>query len=95
MAAWVLNRSGDYANAHEWLLNLYNPFNANRPEIFPFSQYFSGGRIVQKIGWGDALNPHNIGRQRTGVYLRHLILVMAKNLLDWADHEFTLNNSES
>ena len=61
----------------------------------PLASISVARRIVQKIGCGDALNPHNIGRQRTGVYLRHLILVMAKNLLDWADHEFTLNNSES
>lgn len=95
LASRALNRSGDYANAHAWLLRLYNPFSLDNSQIFPFSQYFSGASQRPQEWLGDALNPYNIGRQRSGVYLRHVILAMVKNLLDWADHEFTLNNAES
>lgn len=95
LAAWSLNSSGDYANAHDWLLRLYNPFHSPHTEVFPFSRFFRGGFERSEEWLGDPLNPHVIARHRSGVYLRNVILLMVKNLLNWADHEFTLNHTES
>jgi hypothetical protein len=43
----------------------------------------------------DPLDPRLIARRRRGVYLRHAALMMVRNLLDWADHEFAQEDAES
>lgn len=95
LAAWTLNRSGDFAGAHRWFRRLYDPFARDRRQGFPFGRYFQG-ELARPEDWiGYSRDPHGIAATRTGAYLRHVILLMIKNLLDWADHEFSLATAES
>jgi|GEM_PF-1375312 len=96
MAAWALNRAGDFPAAHTWYRSLYDPF-ARRSERygFPFNKYLQGAFERQEDWLNYAQDPHSIAAKRSGVYLRHVILMMVNNLLSWADHEFSLSNPES
>ncbi|MEZ5934533.1 MAG: neuraminidase-like domain-containing protein [Alphaproteobacteria bacterium] len=94
LAAWALNRAGDFVTAHDCYRRLYDPFAAER-QVFPFDQAFSG-ELERADDWLATIqDPDAIARGRTGTYLRHVILMMVKNLIDWADHQFTLNTPES
>jgi len=96
LAAWALNRSGEYAAAHDWYRRLYDPMRPRgQRHVFPFGQHFNDDAIRSEQWWDDVLDPRQIAERRTGVYLRHAILAMVKNLLDWADHEYALARPES
>ena len=94
LAGWALNLAGDYISAHNWYRRLYDPY-ADPAQIFPFDTLFQGA--FQRLDdWLYSVDdPDAIARRRGDVYLRHTILMMTKNLLDWADHEFSLNSVES
>lgn len=96
LAAWALNRSGEYAAAHDWYRRLYDPMRSRgQRHVFPFEQYFNDNTIRSEQWWDDVLDARQIAERRTGVYLRHTILAMVKNLLDWADHEYALAKPET
>ncbi|MCD6322097.1 MAG: hypothetical protein J7L77_03615, partial [Clostridiales bacterium] len=96
LAAYLLNRSGDYVSAHEWYKKVYDPFlPKSKRQRFPFDEFFSGEFERPEEWLDDPIDPHAIAHRRSGVYLRHTILMMVKNLIDWADHEYALANPES
>jgi hypothetical protein len=94
-AAWTLNRAGDYPAAHDWYRQLYDPFRSPSKFGFPFATYFDGDFSRSSAWLADSLDPFATAAQRRGTYLRHVIIMMVKNLLDWADHEFSLAGPES
>ncbi|MBI2985750.1 MAG: hypothetical protein HYY45_03175 [Deltaproteobacteria bacterium] len=94
-AGWALNRAGDYVSAHDWYRKLYDPFGQKAKYGFPFDTYFTGEFSRPEHWLADPLDPYATAAQRGGVYLRHTILMMVKNLLDWADHEFARSGPES
>jgi hypothetical protein len=94
-AGWALNRAGDYIRAHDWYRKLYDPFNRESKYGFSFDAYFTGN-LERADSWlSDTLDPFRLAAQRERVYLRHVIIMMVKNLLDWADHDFALGDVES
>ncbi len=87
-AALLLNRNQQYAAAHEWYRLLYDPETGTQAVIF---QVFTGNITDQHIGakWlDDPFDPVAIANRRAGVWLRHTVLAMVRNLVDWADDEF-------
>ena len=53
-------------------------------------------RLQKGVAWNKgALDPDEIAHRREGVMLRHVITMMVKNLLDWADHDFALATASS
>ena len=96
MAAWALNRAEDYAGAHDWYRQLYDPTRTGTARlVFPFGTHFSGN-LSQGEDWRNGiLDPDEIAHRREGVMKRHVILMMVKNLLDWADHEFAIATASS
>ena len=94
-SGWVLNRAGNYAAAHDSYRQLYDPFGQKTKYGFPFLAYFTGDFSRPDQWLADPLDPYAIAAQRGSVYLRHTILMMVKNLLDWADHEFARSGPES
>jgi len=95
LAGWALNRSGDYASADRWFRRLYDPFGASKKEVFPFTKIFGASSPLPSYWYADATNPHAIAMRRAGAYLRHVMLMLAKNLLDWAEHDLAFNDPES
>ncbi len=94
LAGWALNQAGDYAAAHDWYRRLYDPY-AEEPQIFPFEEYFHGSIQRSDIWLQSIEDPHAVASRRGNTYLRHVVLMMTKNLLDWADQEFILDTVES
>ncbi len=94
LAAWLLNRSENYAAAHDWLRRLYDPTKSGIHRlVFDFDAYFSLNITFGEDWENGILEPEEIARRRQGVMLRHVILTMVKNLLDWADHEFAMGTT--
>ncbi|GAB6058047.1 Tc toxin subunit A-related protein [Desulfonatronum parangueonense] len=94
LAGWALNRSGNFASAYQMYRRLYDLF-AQPQQVFPFTDVFTGG-FERPDDWLHGIeDPDAVAKRRAGPYLRHAILMQTKNLLDWADHQFTLNNAES
>jgi hypothetical protein len=96
LAAFLLNRSGEYAAAHDWCRQLYDPEKQGAGKFgFDFHGTFNED-FARTADWADGvLDPHDIALHREGVFLRHTILSMVRNLLDWADHAFALATPES
>lgn len=92
LAGWALNHSGEHAAAHDWYRQLYDPEAPIGERYgFDFEELFNGDLQDQYGNWFTrALDPHSLANRRSGVYLRHTILMMVRNLLDWADHEYAL-----
>lgn len=87
-AALLLNRNQQYAAAHEWYRLLYDPETNSVAEIL---QFFTGDVTYERSGttWLDEpFDPVAIANRREGVWLRHTVLAMVRNLIDWADDEF-------
>ena len=96
MAAWISNRSEDYAAAHDWYRQLYDPTKSgNGRFIFDFYLHFTGNLSLGEDWDNGVLDPEEIANHRKDVMLRHVIIMMVKNLLDWADHEFALATASS
>ena len=95
LSGWILNRAGNFSSAHSVYLRLYDPFHHNSHEVFPFSRKFTN-EFALDDEWIDTLSDlDSLAQNRKGCFLRHTLLMMAKNILDWADHEFAQNNIES
>ncbi len=96
LAAFALNKSEDYASAHDWYRLLYDPTKSgNDRYVFDFDAHFNGN-LSQTESWiNGLLDPNEIAHRREGVMLRNVIIMMVKNLLDWADHEFALATASS
>jgi hypothetical protein len=104
LAAWALGRSGEFAAAHDWYRRLYDPNRPRNERVrFDFDTVLEsgsgGGPDTIRPGGGawldDPLDPRLIALRRRGVYLRHVVLAMVRNLLDWADHEFAHETAET
>lgn len=96
MAAWTLNRSEDFAAAHDWYRQLYDPTKSGGSKfVFQFDAHFSGNLSRGEDWHKGILDPDEIANRREGVMKRHVIIMMVKNLMDWADHEFSLATASS
>ncbi|QBR84155.1 hypothetical protein E3983_07155 [Legionella israelensis] len=96
LIAWTLNQSGEYAAAYDWYRLLYNPEKPSHERlVFDFHTYFSDEALYSSEWFNGGLDPEEIAQRRRGVYLRHTILAMVKNIVDWADHEFALGTAET
>jgi hypothetical protein len=104
LAGWALARSGEFAAAHDWYRRLYDPNRPRNQRVrFDFDSVLvdagGGDPSVIRPGGGawldDPLDPRLIALRRRGVYLRHVVLSMVRNLLDWADHEFAHETAET
>lgn len=99
VAALILNRNQRYASAHQWYQLLYDPETQSAPIVYDhetkssvsvFDKY-SGDVSEELLGvsWLDEpYDPAAIAFRRKGVWLRHTIVAMVRNLIDWADDEF-------
>ncbi len=96
LAGWALNKSEEFASAHEWYRQLYDPTKSGDDRlVVDFEGHFTGNLSVGTEWKNGILDPNAIAHHRKGVMLRHVIIMMVKNLLDWADHEFTLATTSS
>jgi len=87
-AALLLNRNQQYAAAHDWYRLLYDPETGNVAEIFTFYSHDISREHIGAEWLDEPLDPVAIANRRQGVWLRHTILAMVRNLIDWADDEF-------
>lgn len=86
-AGLLLNRNQQYAAAHAWYRLLFDP-QALRPSAI-FATIGTPGHERAGDSWlDDAFDPVSIANRRPGTWLRHAVLAMVRNLIDWADDEF-------
>lgn len=86
-AGLLLNRNQQYATAHAWYRLLFDP-QALRPAAI-FATIGTPGHEHAGDAWlDDAFDPVSIANRRSGTWLRHTVLAMVRNLIDWADDEF-------
>lgn len=88
LAGSQLNRSQQFAVAHEWYRLLYDPDTGRSSDIF---DSFTGEVTNERSGtrWlNNPFDPVSIANRRQGVWLRYTILAMVRNLIDWADDDF-------
>lgn len=96
LVAWKYNLVGNYVAAHNWYRTLYDPFKQQSSWYgIPYDVFFTEEFKRPEKWLANSPDPYAIAAQRKGVYLRHTILMMVKNLLDWADHEFARSGPES
>ena len=96
LAGWALNRSGYYSDANDWFRMMYDPYKAgNKKFVFDFNTNFNGTELRLDDWYAKDIDAHFLAANRTGVYLRHTIIVMVRNLIDWADHLFAISNPQS
>jgi hypothetical protein len=96
LAGWALNRAGEFAAAHDWYRLLYDPEKPVSQRLgFDFHGTFADSSTRSSDWFAGVLDPQEIALRRKGVYLRSVILSMVKNVLDWADHEYTIATPES
>ncbi len=96
LAAYTLNKSEHYASAHDWYRLLYDPTKSGNDRFgFDFDHHFGEGLSIGEEWNKGILDPNEIAHRREGVMLRSVIIMMVKNILDWADHEFALATPSS
>jgi hypothetical protein len=104
LAAWALNRAASSPpRTTGFAASTTRPNRGRSRARFDFDSVLELGPDadpdrVREAGanWlDDPLDPRLIARRRRGVYLRHAALMMVRNLLDWADHEFAQEDAES
>lgn len=94
IAGHVLHQAGEFEKAHAWFRLLFDP--VTRVPTVRFNEglaaaSFEPGPDESKVGdaWLDhPYDPVAIANRRPGVWLRHTVLGMARNLVDWADDDF-------
>jgi len=96
LAAYSLNKAEQYESAHDWYRLLYDPTKSGSERFgFDFNAHFQES-VDYRDRWNSGtLDPTELAHRREGVMLRHVIIMMVKNLLDWADHEFALATASS
>lgn len=100
MIAEYLNENQRYEEAMEWLKKVYDPFQPTEEErrIYPdFSPDASNQFSARAIGkWlKEPFNPYALANLHKESHLLNVKFAHVKNLLDWADHLFIQDTSES
>jgi len=91
LAAYSLNKAEQFESAHDWYRLLYDPTKSGSERFgFDFDAHFQESVDYRERWNSGTLDPTELAHRREGVMLRHVIIMMVKNLLDWADHEFAL-----
>jgi len=95
-AAFVLNKSERYESAHEWYQQLYDPTKIGDQKYgIDFDNIFDGSVTFSEESEDGIIEPNALLHRRHGAMLRHVVIMMVKNLLDWADHEFAKSTTSS
>lgn len=94
-----LSANGHYQRALDWFTTIYSfhaPFAVRKIWYGLRSEELGEPDPYRVADWyADPLNPHAIAASRPHVYTRYTILCIAQCLLDYADAEYTADNSES
>lgn len=92
-----LNQNDKFQQAYEWLSKIYDPKKPDEPSRQIYPAFNEGGSSGQNMGvwFDDPFDPFAIADQHRGSYLVHVKTAHVKNMLDWADHLFTQESSES
>jgi hypothetical protein len=97
-------RRGDFVTALRWYQLVYhwgtyfNGLTGRRERLVCYGAALdaTAARFDGLSRWlRDTLDPHALARTRSGVYLRHALLMAARCHLEWADEEFLRDTGES
>jgi hypothetical protein len=91
-AGRVLNQLEFFSEAHDWFSLLIHPVKRTTAHIFTTVVELTtaaDGLTYSTGSWfDDAFEPAAVANRRPGVWLRHTLLAMVGNLIDWADDDF-------
>ena len=97
--ALQLHANGHYQAALDWFRTVYDfrKVATNRKIHYGLVREEAGDVNTQRAAdwYGDPLNPHGTASMRRHTYTRYTVLSIAYCLLDFADAEFTTDNSET